>query len=86
MRCAIWQLDEGPSALALFHTADSAVAYRQAAAIGAEWSVFQPVRNDLVAILKACHEGGILYAVLDPDGQSAKRIFPIADVLGAAES
>ncbi len=81
MRCAIWQLQQGPSALALFRTADSAVAYRQAAALGSEWSIFQPARNDLAAILKGCHDSGILYAVLDPDGASAKRIFPITSAM-----
>ncbi len=85
MRCAIWQLDQGPSALALFHTADSAVAYRQAASLDGEWRIFQPARNDLAEILKACRDSGILHAVLNPDGRSAARIFSIDEVLRAAE-
>ena len=85
MRCAIWQLEQGAQALALFHTADSADVYRQAAALGAAWGTLQPGRNDLVAILEACQQQGILYAVLDPEAASARQIFAIDELLRAAQ-
>ena len=85
MRCAIWQLEQGSEALALFHTAEAAEKYRGAAALGDAWGTLQPARNDLVAILEACQEHGILYAVLNPEVASARQIFAIDELLTAAQ-
>ena len=81
MLCAVWTLKEGPKALALFLSGDSATAYRERANLREEWNVFRPAKNDLLEILKACCQAGIRYAVLDPDLLTAKRIFDIQEIL-----
>jgi hypothetical protein len=86
LECAVWTLREGPRALALFQNGELADAYRHGLGLGEEWSVFRPGRNDLLTILRHCHETGITLAVLDPDHQQARRVFDIhAIVQGAGE-
>ena len=81
MECALWQLREGPRALALFLSGDSATAYRDAAHPGDDWKVFRPDKENLWQLLKECYHAGIGYAVLDPDGDQAKRVFDIKSIL-----
>jgi len=81
MECALWQFKEGQKALALFLSGDTAMSYRQATHPGDQWKIFRPEREALLQMLKACHENGIGYAVLDPDLEKAKRVFHIPEIL-----
>jgi hypothetical protein len=80
VECALWRLQQGERALALFLSADSADAYRQAAGL-AGWRVLRPSRPALRELLQACADAGVRYAVLDPDLDHAKRIFDIRTIL-----
>ena len=42
VECAVWQLKDGPTALALFLSSESATAYQLALGLGTEWKVFRP--------------------------------------------
>jgi hypothetical protein len=81
LECALWQFKDGPKALALFLSGDSATSYIQAANTGTGWKIFRPAKPTLLEILKAGYENGIQHAVLDPDVEKAKRIFYIPDIL-----
>jgi hypothetical protein len=81
IECALWQFKDGQKALALFLSGDTATTYRQAIDPAGEWKIFRPDRDALLQMLKACQEGGIAFAVLDPDLEKAKRIFDIAAIL-----
>lgn len=81
VECALWQLKDGPRALALFQTSDRAVNYRHSAALGDEWKVFRPARMALLELLRAVYRNGVQLAVVDPDASSAQRIFDIKDIL-----
>ena len=85
MECAFWQFKDGQKALALFLSGDAATSYREAAQLGADWKIFCPARDVLLQLLKSCFEGGIAFAVLDPDLEKAKRIFNILEILRAVE-
>ena len=37
----------------------------------------------MLEVLRACYAAGVTLAVLDPDGEQAKRVFPIGDILQA---
>jgi hypothetical protein len=82
--CALWQLEQGEQAVALFLSGESARAYREAAGL-AGWSVLRPPRQGLQEVLTACQRAGVRYAVLDPDLRAAKKIFDLDAVLRAAE-
>jgi hypothetical protein len=84
--CALWQLQEGPRALALFLSEASALAYRQTAGLGQEWRSLRPNRAGLLELMKACFQEGIEYAVLDPEKEKAKRVFNIREILAAIDS
>jgi hypothetical protein len=81
MECALWQLKDGQKALALFLSGDTATSYRKSLHSGPEWMIFRPAKDALLQLLKACNQGGIDYAVLDPDLEKAKRIFDIQEIL-----
>jgi hypothetical protein len=81
MECALWQLKDGPKALALFLSGDAATSYRESANLGAEWKIFCPAKDALLQMLKSSYEAGIGCAVLDPDREKAKRIFNIREIL-----
>ena len=85
MECAFWQFQDGQKALALFLSEDTALRYRETANLGADWKVFCPAKEVLLQLLKSCFEGGIGYAVLDPDRERAKRIFNLKEILQAVE-
>src|ERR1051326_2103087 len=79
--CALWQLQEGPRALALFLTEASADAYKRSAGLDGEWRILRPGRQVLMELMKTCFQQGIDYAVLDPSRDKAKRIFNIREIL-----
>ncbi len=83
-RCATWRLQQGHEALALFTSEDAAASY-QAAHLTADWQVVRPDRDTLLNLLRAGESQGILYAVLNPAGESAIRIFDLPMVLKNAE-
>jgi len=84
VECALWQLQEGPRALAFFLSYDSAAAYHSASGLGAGWKVFRPARGALLELLRTSHAAGIGLAVLDPDATKALRVFDIGEILQAA--
>lgn len=81
MECAVWTLDEGHKALALFLTQESAKAYIEATDLDSDWKTFCPGRTDLLEILRQSTSAGIDLAVLDPDAKEAKRIFDLREVV-----
>jgi hypothetical protein len=81
--CAVWEIKDGPKALALFLTDEKAVNYRTAGQLDAQWQVFRPQRAALLELLKACYQADVKYAVLDPTPEKAKRVFSIGDILAA---
>lgn len=83
LECALWQIKDGPKALALFLTDEKAAAYRTAGQLGEKWTVFRPARPALLELLKACHQAKIEYAVVDPTPEKAKRVFNIGEILAA---
>ena len=86
MECALWTLDGGDRALALFLTADGAAGYLATAQLTEQWKVFRPSKHDLLQILRHCCEAGIRRAVLDPGADSAQRLFDLEHVLAAADA
>ena len=80
---ARWRVKDGPDALAMFLTADGATRYAGRALDGTGWQVVRPPRASVLEVLKACYAAGVTLAVLDPDGEQAKRVFPIRDILQA---
>tara|TARA_B100000949_G_C13893408_1_gene289673 strand:- start:28 stop:348 length:321 start_codon:yes stop_codon:yes gene_type:complete len=85
MECALWKLQTGQDALALFLSGDSATTYMEPSNPDSEWKIFQPPKEVLSNILRVCYESGIIYAVLDPDTQQARRIFSIKEILDAVD-
>jgi hypothetical protein len=86
VECAVWQLQDGPQALALFLSGDSAAGYCEAAHLESGWRIFRPEKPALFALLKACHQAGIRFAVLDPDHEKARHVFDIQEIIAAVES
>jgi hypothetical protein len=80
---ARWRTKEGLDALALFLSSDNASSYAKSSLTGPGWQVVRPPRLSVLEVLRACHAAGLTLAVLDPDGQSAKRVFPIGEILMA---
>ena len=83
---ARWRVQEGQDALACFLNADGATAYAKASLEGPGWQVVRPPRASVLEVLRACHAAGVTLAVLDPDGQQAKRVFSIGEILQAVGS
>jgi hypothetical protein len=81
---AMWRLTTGERALAVFQTAEAAHAYRRTAALDDKWLVLHPTRVALLELLRATHQAGVKYAVLDPDGEKARSIIDLSAVLEAA--
>jgi len=81
LSCALWTLPDGKQSLALFLTQDAALTYRNGLGFGAEWNVVHPSQRELLEILRASYQSGIRHAVLDPDPQSASRLFDLEHVL-----
>ena len=83
VECALWQIKDGPKALALFLTDEKAAGYRTAGQLDTQWQVFRPERAALLELLKACYQADVRHAVLDPTPEKAKRVFNIGDILAA---
>ncbi len=82
---AMWQLNE-PQAAALAFFSERSRAEEYARGLNAAESVvLQPSRRELLGLMIQCYQQQILYAVLDPDTQSARRIFKLREVLKAAK-
>ena len=81
MECAVWTLNEGHKALALFLSQESAEAFVKATDLGSDWKVLCPARADLLEILKQSTSAGIFLAALDPDDKEAKRLFDLREVV-----
>jgi hypothetical protein len=81
---AMWRMTEGDRALAVFQTSEAAHAYRRAVPLGDDWMVFHPTRATLLELLRATHDAGVKYAVLDPDREKAKSLFDLSAILGSA--
>jgi hypothetical protein len=86
LECALWQIKDGPKALALFLSDEKAAAYRTAGQLNEQWRVFRPARPALLELLKACFQAKIEYAVVDPTPEKAKRVFNIGEILAAVGS
>lgn len=84
LECALWNLDGGGKALALFLTPESATAYLASAALDNAWKTFRPTKPDLWQIFDHSVRAGIRYAVLDPDNVQARRLFDLALVMSAS--
>jgi len=80
---ARWRVREGHDALALFLSNDGARAYAETSLDGPGWQIVRPPRASVLEALRACHVAGITLAVLDPCNESAKRVFPIGEILQA---
>jgi hypothetical protein len=83
MECALWRFVDGRQALALFLSGDAATSYRECADLGPGWKIFCPPKEALLRLLKGCVQAGIDHAVLDPDLETAKRVFDIRAILDA---
>jgi hypothetical protein len=85
VKCALWRLHQGDTALALFLTDDSATAYRDRAGLSG-WQVFQPERESLLELLSAHVQAGIRLGVLDPDMNQCRRLFDLDAVVRSARA
>ena len=81
VECALWQMQEGGRALALFLTAEAAARYHEGAALGADWKVARPGRAGLLELVRTAVASGIRFAVLDPDIEKARRVFDLQEIL-----
>jgi hypothetical protein len=80
---ARWRTKEGFDALALFLSSEKALSYAQNSLTGTGWQVVRPPSMSVLEVLRACFAAGLTLAVLDPDAGSAKRVFPIGEILSA---
>lgn len=85
MDFALWPLDAGGSALALFLTAEAARGYVDGAQLEGEWRIVRPAKPDLLRILEECWEAGVLKAVLDTGHDGRQILFDIFEVLAASK-
>ena len=79
--CATWMLENEHEALALFLTEESAQNYIKTVLQTDEWKVHQPARDHLTNLLVASHASGMKFTVLEPSNESAKRVFPLDQVI-----
>lgn len=78
---AQWRIKDGANALAMFLTQENATNYVRTAITGTGWQIVRPPRASVLEVLQACHAAGVTFAVLDPEGEKAKRVFPIGEIL-----
>ena len=81
MECAIWRLTDGRESLALFLDEAKAQAYIESTQLGTDWKPHCPGRNDLLEIIRQSTAAGISLAALDPNGEEAKRLFDLEEVV-----
>ena len=75
-----WRLKDERIALALFSRYEKAEAYRSMSEL-LNVECVQPPPADVVRIFVACLAADITVGVLDPDQESAKRVFDLRTVL-----
>lgn len=85
MDFALWPLDGGGRALALFLTAEAARGYVDGAQLSGDWRIVRPAKPDLLKILEECWEAGVLKAVLDTGDDGRQILFDIFEVLEASK-
>ena len=81
---ATWRLASSQEALALFTTAESAGKYQLELPAAANYTLFQPPREKLVAIFQACLAANVRIAALDPQAGAARTLFDLAQIVAAA--
>ncbi len=84
MVCALWRIEDGREAIALFLSGDAATSYMESARLGAQWKIFRPAKRVLLRLLNGSYQSGIGHAVLDPGPESASRVFSIPEILRGA--
>ena len=82
--CALWRIEDGREAIALFLSGDAATSYMESARLGAQWKIFRPAKKVLLQLMNGGYQSGIGHAVLDPGLETAKRIFSIREILHGA--
>lgn len=85
MDFALWPLEDGGRALALFLTSEAARSYVGGVQLRGEWRIVRPAKPDLLKILEECWEGGVLKAVLDTGSEGRQVLFDIFEVLAASK-
>ena len=85
VECAVWRLQEGQRAIALFLSIETEASYQRSAALGEEWKIVRPAKQRLLELFKECYRAGILFAVIDPDLTHAKRIFDLKTILAQSD-
>lgn len=85
MDFAIWPLEGGDRALALFLSAEAARGYVDAGQFHGDWRIVRPAKPDLLKILEECWEAGVLKAVLDTGIEGRQILFDIFEVLEASK-
>jgi hypothetical protein len=86
MHCALWTLEGGDRAIALFLTRESAEKFFGGAGLDAPWRIERAYPKDLLTILRHSHLAGVRYAVLDPDESTAKQLFDLETVLAKIDA
>jgi hypothetical protein len=81
MVCALWRIEDGGEAIALFLSGDAATSYMESARLGEGWKIFRPAKKVLLQILNVGYQSGIGHAVLDPGPETASRVFSIREIL-----
>jgi hypothetical protein len=82
--CALWRIEDGRQAIALFLSGDAATSYIESARLGEGWKIFRPAKKVLLQILNGGYQSGIDHAVLDPGPETASRVFNIREMLHGA--
>lgn len=83
MSFALWPLDDGRRALALFLSVELAREHVRDEDGGPPWRIVRPTKPDLLKVLEECFEAGILNAVLETGEPGKHLIFDILEVLQA---
>ena len=83
MAFALWPLDDGTRALALFVSAELANQHLRNDEHSDAWRIVRPAKKDLLKVLEECFEAGILHAVLETGQAEQHLIFDIVEVLQA---
>lgn len=81
---ALWQLADGPMALAIFSDPSRAEAYADELldnAASADWCVKAPDPTQTVRMLAACVRSGVRVAALNPKAGQAQRLFDLTVIL-----
>ncbi|MCX7701194.1 MAG: hypothetical protein N2039_09980 [Gemmataceae bacterium] len=83
--CAMWQVQDGGQALAVFVSEESARRYRHEAQLSEDWRIVQPPQRGLLELLRTSQVAGITMAAVDPNGSRAVRVVSIEEILRAVD-